>query len=121
MTEANETLINTEDSFAMVNLVPRMTGLPMTIWASPRNAPHDVRIKVSRVHGRRMTLDDSVEIALRPTPHLAAGQPLDRADMEAVSRWIALNEATLVAYWIFTIDTDEFLQRLQKLTPPILP
>ena len=40
-------------SFDMTNLTPRMTGLPMTVWVSPRgNARHDVRIKVNMTHGR---------------------------------------------------------------------
>ena len=26
----------------------------MVVWCSPRNAPHDVRVKVSPVHGDRM-------------------------------------------------------------------
>jgi hypothetical protein len=31
-----------EAPYEMVNLVPRMTGLPMTVWASPRGqARHD--------------------------------------------------------------------------------
>jgi len=34
-----------DDLFEMANLYPRETGLPMTIWVSPRgNARHDVRI-----------------------------------------------------------------------------
>jgi hypothetical protein len=41
--------------------------------------------------------------------------------LQAVSDWIRLNEAALVGYWDFTIDTDEFLQRLQPLSPPIPP
>jgi hypothetical protein len=41
--------------------------------------------------------------------------------MAAVSRWLQLNEGALVAYWEFTIDTDEFLARLQRVAPPILP
>jgi hypothetical protein len=98
-----------------------MTGLPITIWASPRYASHDVRIKVNRSHGRQMTIANTAEIGVRPAPHLAVGQPLSPADMAAVSRWLQLNEGALVACWEFTIDTDEFLARLQRVTPPILP
>lgn len=49
---------------------------------------------------------------------VARGVP---ADMRAVSEWTRLNEAALVDYWDFTIDTDEFLPRLQPLSPPIPP
>ncbi len=35
----------TDDLFEMANLYPRETGLPMTVWVSPRgNARHDVRM-----------------------------------------------------------------------------
>src|SRR5688572_25987684 len=41
--------------FDMANLYRRDTGLPMTIWVSPRGrARHDVRIKVCTTPGDRM-------------------------------------------------------------------
>ena len=37
--------VEAEDLFEMANLFPVTTGLPMTVWVSPRgNARHDVRI-----------------------------------------------------------------------------
>jgi hypothetical protein len=110
-----------EAPYEMVNLVPRMTGLPMTIWAQPRGgARHDVRVKVNRRHGRSMIIADAASVAVRPAPRLAAGT-LSPADLRTVSEWIRLNEAVLVDYWDFRIDTDEFLQRLKPLSPPIPP
>jgi hypothetical protein len=115
------TEINDDELYEMVNLVPRLTGLPMTIWASPRGAArHDVRIKVNSTHGRQMVIAAAATVGVRPAPRLIAGQ-LSPADLQAVSDWIRLNEAALVSYWDFTIDTDEFLQRLQPLSPPIPP
>jgi hypothetical protein len=106
-----------EAPYEMVNLVPRMTGLPMTIWASPRGrARHDVRIKVNPTHGRQMIIHDAATVAIRPAPRVVAGT-LSPADRQAVSQWIALNEAALVDYWNFRIDTDEFLQRLRPIAP----
>jgi hypothetical protein len=36
------------DLFEMANLYPDTTGLPMTVWVSPRGtARHDARIKVN--------------------------------------------------------------------------
>src|SRR5215468_1774300 len=110
-----------EDFFEMANLFPADTGLPMVVWASERgHARHDVRIKVNQSHGTRMLPGNLATVAVRPTPRLVAGQ-LSPADLQAVSDWIRLNEAALVAHWDFTIDTDEFLQRLQPLSPPIPP
>jgi hypothetical protein len=110
-----------EAPYEMVNLVPRMTGLPMTVWASPRGqARHDVRIKVNPTHGRQMIIRDAVSVGVRPAPRIIAGTLLP-ADRQAVLQWISLNEAALVDYWDFRIDTDEFLQRLRPLSPPIPP
>ncbi len=40
------------DFFAMANLFPASTGLPMVIWVSERgHTRHDVRIKVCQTHG----------------------------------------------------------------------
>jgi hypothetical protein len=56
-----------EAPYEMVNLVPRMTGLPMTVLASPRcEARHDVRIKVNPTHGRQMIIRNAVTVAVRP-------------------------------------------------------
>jgi hypothetical protein len=110
-----------EAPYEMVNLVPRMTGLPMTVWASPRGqARHDVRIKVNPTHGRQMIIRDAVSVALRPVPRVIAGTLLP-VDRQAIFQWLAMNEAALVDYWEFRIDADEFLQRLQPIWPPIPP
>ncbi|MBV8736709.1 MAG: hypothetical protein JO007_05515 [Alphaproteobacteria bacterium] len=103
--------------FLMVNLTPRLTGLPMTVWVRPESGlPHDVRIKVNMAHGRSMSISNTAVVAVRPVPLLMTGQ-LSPNDLTKVSDWIRLNEAAIVDYWNFTIDTDEFLARLQKLPP----
>ena len=103
--------------FEMANLFPTDTGLPMVIWASERgHARHDVRIKVNQSHGTRMLPGNLATVAVRPAPRLVAGQ-LSVADLQAVSRWIALNEAALVDYWEYRISTVELVGRLQKLAP----
>lgn len=49
--------ITEDDLFEMANLYPATTGLPMTVWVSPRgNARHDVRIKVNTNHGNQMSV-----------------------------------------------------------------
>ena len=109
------------ETYEMVNLVPRLTGLPMTVWVQPRGgARHDVRIKVNMTHGRSMSISNLAVVGVAPAPWLVAGQ-LSPVDMQAVSDWIRLNEAAIVDYWYFRIDTDEFLQRMRPLSPPIPP
>jgi hypothetical protein len=101
--------------FEMVNLFPDDTGLPMVVWASERgHARHDVRVKVCETHGTRMLPGNLATVAVRPTPHLVAGQ-LSAADLRAVSDWIKLNEAALVDLWEYRISGIEFGRRMQRL------
>ena len=103
------------ETYEMVNLAPRLTGLPMTVWVQPRGgARHDVRITVNMTHGRTMDPTNLAVVVVRPSPWLVAGH-LSPADLRLVSDWIKLNEVVLVAYWEFTIDTDELLAQLQRL------
>jgi hypothetical protein len=105
-----------EDLYEMANLYPKHTGLPMVIWVSERGHPrHDVRIKVSTRHGTRMNINDTAVVGVRHPPSVLEGV-LTPADRQAVFRWIALNEATLIDYWNRTIDTVELVQRLKP--PP---
>jgi hypothetical protein len=108
--------IDTDELFEMANLYPRTTGLPMTVWVSPRgHARHDVRIKVNTTHGNQMILDNTVVVGVRPAPHILIGR-LSTADQQAVFTWITLNAPTIIAYWDGTIDTAELIQSLKPLS-----
>jgi hypothetical protein len=59
----------TDDLFEMANLFPRTTGLPMTVWVSPRgNARHDARIKVNLTYGNQMNPANTAVVEVRPSP-----------------------------------------------------
>ena len=104
---------DSDELFEMANLFPRTTGLPMTVWVSPRgNARHDVRIKVHTTHGNQMNPANTAVVGLRPAPHLVAGQ-LSPDDERAVFEWVSMNILALVAYWDGQIDTIELGNRLQ--------
>jgi hypothetical protein len=104
-----------DDIFFMTNLSPRMTGLPMAVWVSPRgNARHDVRIKVNMTHGNRMTIEDTAVVAVRPAPRVLAGR-LSSEDRKAVVDWIRLNYDAIIGYWDEQLDTGQFLERLKVL------
>ena len=106
----------------MVNMPRRYTGLPMVVWCSPRNAPHDVRVKVSPVHGDRMIEQQAIAIALRPEPHYPDDEirRLSPQDFEAVSSWLRRTQDLLLSYWNFELDTNEFRVRIAERTadPP---
>ena len=97
-----------DELFEMANLYPRTTGLPMTVWVSPRgNARHDVRIKVNMTHGNQMTVNNTAVVAVGPVPHLITGR-LSADDERAVFDWIALNASAIISYWDGDIDTVQF-------------
>jgi hypothetical protein len=104
------------DLFEMANLYPRTTGLPMTVWISPRGgARHDARVKVNTVHGPSMDISKAATVGIRPAPAHLNGPPLSSADLARVSNWIALNEPALIDFWEGRIDTSEALARLVKV------
>jgi Domain of unknown function (DUF4160) len=110
----------TDDFFEMANLSPALTGLPMIVWISERGrARHDARVKVSLVHGRRARPDRTASVSVRPTVELVAGPELRRRDLELVRQWIELNREAILAYWDGDLLTDEVIQRLKPIAPPL--
>ena len=105
----------TAELFEMANLYPDTTGLPMTVWVSPRGrARHDVRVKVNRTHGDQMDISNTAVVGLRPTPRVITGR-LSPQDAQAVFEWLALNAGALVAYWEGRIDTARMIHALRRL------
>lgn len=105
-----------DDFFDMANLSPTLTGLPMVVWISERSrVRHDVRVKVSLVHGRRAHPDQTASVSVRPAVEVVAGPPLDPRDLTLVRRWIELNRETILAYWNGDLLTDEAIARLVAL------
>jgi hypothetical protein len=114
---SNKALTPEDDMFEMANLFPRTTGLPMTVWVSPRgNAQHDVRIKVNRTYGNQMTITNTAVVGVRPAPHVIVNG-LTPKDETAVFDWVRLNTTALVDYWDGQIDTIQLGQRLKPLPP----
>jgi hypothetical protein len=104
-----------DDLFDMANLFPRTTGLPMTVWVSPRgNVRHDVRVKVNVSHGDQMSPANTAVISVRPSPHVIAGR-LSPDDQQPVCEWVSLNTGVLVAYWEGRIDTVELARLLKPI------
>ena len=117
----------TDDLFEMANLYPRETGLPMTVWVSPRgSARHDVRIKVNMSHGDQMNITNTAVVGVRPTPRVIAGR-LSPTDALAAFQWIELNADALIAYWEGRIGTIELAAALRPISsrgtgsPPAVP
>jgi hypothetical protein len=111
----------TVDLFEMANLFPRTTGLPMTVWVSPRGrARHDARIKVCLTPGPRMDVTNTAVVGLAPRPRLIKAR-LPGPDFDLVVRWITLNEAVLLDFRNGAIDTVEPAGRLRKVDAEAVP
>lgn len=104
-----------DELFEMTNVYPRTSGLPMTVWISPRGrARHDARVKVCRVPGNRMVPEDTAVVSVRPEALLLEGE-LDGEALRAVQRWIALNRDVLIEFWNGDLDGIELSQRLRRV------
>jgi hypothetical protein len=76
-----------EEAYAMAKLPPRLTGLPMAVWISPNEGfPHDVRVKVSWIHGARGRWPDAALVAVRPQPREIVPGSLTATEFTAVGR-----------------------------------
>jgi hypothetical protein len=88
------------EDWAKVKLPPRLSGLPMAVWITENDGyPHDVRVKVSTLHGARGSWRTAPSIAARPQPHEIVPGSLPAADVALVSRWIDLNRDVIIDYW----------------------
>ncbi|MHB8285271.1 MAG: hypothetical protein ACYDD1_11400 [Caulobacteraceae bacterium] len=111
-TSIEPTIDEAGDLFDMANLYPRTTGLPVTVWVSPRGgARHDVRVKAAQTPGDRTELTDVATVAVRPQPRVINGQ-LSAEIQHAVLAWTAANTNVLVDYWNGRLDTIELGARL---------
>jgi len=104
-----------DDLFEMANLFPDDTGLPVTIWVSPRgHARHAARIKVCRVAGNPMVPSNTAVVAIAPEPHLIEGK-LPARYLAPVTHWVALNADALLRYWNGEIGTGGLLRELRRV------
>ena len=105
----------TED-WASVKRLPHQTGLPMAVWITENDGyPHNVRVKVSTLHGGRESWQAAASMAVRPQPREIVPGSLPAADVALVSRWIELNRDVIVDLWNQAITPDDAIARLQKL------
>jgi hypothetical protein len=108
--------LNNDEDWAAVKLVPRMTGLPMAVWITENDGyQHDVRVKVSTIHGGRGSWHTAPPIAVRPRPHEVVPGSLPAADVALVMQWIELNRMIIIAFWDGLLEADEVLAKLQKI------
>ena len=104
-----------DDLFTIGNLFAEDTGLPVTVWVSPRgNARHAARVKVCRIAGNRMVPSNTAVVAVAPEPRLIEGT-LPARYLAPVAHWVALNAEPLLRYWNGDIGTGGPLRELRRL------
>ena len=110
----NAAIDTTIDTYEMANLSAVTTGLPLTVWVSPRGrARHDAWIKVCLTPGKMVSSHVAV-VGIRPEPWPVT-PGLGKAEFDQVARWIKLNEAALMEFWNETIDSIDLAGKLKKL------
>jgi len=116
MTTETKNDTDTDIDWAAVKITPRLSGLPMSVWITENQGyPHDVRVKVGRLHGGRGSWSDAVPVGVRPQPHEIIPGSLPAADLALAVRWIALNHDTIIAFWDGVIEFDQVPARLHRL------
>jgi hypothetical protein len=110
-------IIESEVLIEMANFKEKTTGIPLSLWVSPKNANHGARIKV--VWGDDISQSLSVSIH-RENPSVVAGNEKDISAylLKQVQQWVKLNYDILMKYWRLEVDTKELKQSLQKLSDP---
>jgi hypothetical protein len=116
----NRHTAETDEGWSMAKLLPSETGLPMAVWITENDGyRHDVRIKVSTIHGGRGSWrHDAVSIAVRPRLREIGRRRLTSDDFALVSQWIELNRDAVIDYWDGKLSLTELLNRLRKVMTP---
>jgi hypothetical protein len=105
-----------DEGWSMAKLAPAETGLPMAVWMTENDGyPHDVRVKVSPIHGDGGSWRQAPSMAVRPQPRLVHRGSLPASDVALVSRWIELNRNVIIDYWDGKLSLTELLARLRRL------
>jgi hypothetical protein len=74
------------EDWAKVKLPLRLTDLPMAVWITENDGyPHNVRVKVSPLHGSRGSWRTAPSIEVRPRLHEIVPNSLPADDVALVS------------------------------------
>jgi Domain of unknown function (DUF4160) len=100
-----------EDVYRMVNVHPKRTGLPFTVYISEKQGRHDVRVKVAA--GPKAS-EFVASVAVRPEVEVVGGS-LAAKDFALVRQWIELNRDVIVAFW--NRDIEDSVDAVMALKP----
>jgi hypothetical protein len=103
--------------FEMSNIVPRRTGLAVSIWVREKNEglQHACSVKVSNIPGR-FDPNDNFSVSVSGSPRVIAGKcKLKSQVLEDIIDWVKLNKEALLDLWESRIDIGDFLESVKKI------
>ena len=107
--------LETADLYEMANISTNRTGLPVTVFCSPKGrAKHECRVKVSNIKGG-INEYDVFSISVKDLS-IEGYCKLSSDDLETVRWWIHRNRFAILDFWKERLDTLEFLQELKPIT-----
>jgi hypothetical protein len=113
--------IEVTDLFAMSNLGPNNSGLPVPIWIEEKatddlnKLPHYARIKVSN---KRDNINIKETSAVKFNDHeIIFTKECPTSFRKPVERWIILNRDILLKHWNKEIDSADMFDNLKKIIP----
>ena len=101
----------------LANLREKDTGLPVIIYASPRQHSTGPRIKVARKAHDFNNDEDNFSVFISENPVVIAGDPkgiVSKEILEKIFNWVKRNLDILLDYWDGVIKTEEFYSRLEE-------
>ena len=108
------------DTYALANVRPKYTGLPMVVYISEKTARHGPRIRVSQSYGDDVRGIQPFSMTIEPNPRIFGKRGDIRArDIGLIMEFIELNLPLLLAYWEQepVVDTVDMIQSLRKIDP----
>ena len=109
---------NDLETFAMSNVHPEETGLPMVVFISIRNAEHGCRLKVSQIYGTKVRFAQWFSMTVEDEPRIIGDSgDIKMKDIQQVKEFIRLNRRVILDFWDQTdcIDPRDMIDALQKL------
>ena len=88
------------ETFAMSNVPPKRTGLPMVVYIGPKNAKHGCRLKVSQFYGTKMRVGQWFFMTVEHEPHIIGDTGgIKLKDIKLVQDFIIINIRVILDFW----------------------
>ena len=88
------------ETFAMSNVPPKRTGLPMVVYIGPKNAKHGCRLKVSQFYGTKMRVGQWFFMTVEHEPHIIGDTgEIKLKDIKLVQDFIIINIRVILDFW----------------------